>query len=121
MTYTSFRSLEGRTLRRVYQGEHWGNDAIFFEIEDDEIYAMYHSQECCESVYIESITGDLTDLVDSPILVATEETSVVGGYATDGREEWTFYKLATNRGWVDIRWNGRSNGYYSVGVNFVRV
>ena len=95
------------------------SDSLTFE-NANEKYVFSHQQDCCESVYIESIVGDLQDLVNTPILITAEST---GDTPADSTAEpydsytWTFYKFATFKGWVDIRWLGESNGYYSEGVD----
>ena len=85
-------------------------------------FEFFHSQDCCESVYIESITGDVADLIGSPILLAEESTSEqtpegFNHFYEPESQTWTFYKLATIKGYVDVRWFGTSNGYYSESVS----
>jgi hypothetical protein len=118
--------LRGKTFTSV-RGE-VGGEQIEFICEDGSIYVMHHQQDCCEAVSIESIVGDLADLVGSPILHAKEATSEEDpeGYKKADNTyrdsfTWTFYKLATIKGWVDIRWLGESNGYYSERVDLTRV
>jgi hypothetical protein len=118
----NFSELQGKTLTKV---EQIGDDRIRFE-EGDKAYELYHSQDCCESVEVESIVGDLADLVGTPILLAEEAESndTPEGYKHDYEPEsqtWTFYKLRTIKGSVDIRWFGSSNGYYSESVEFAEV
>ena len=114
--------LVGKTLVKV---EQVGDQEIFFTTNEGKQYKLYHWQDCCESVTIEDVAGDLADLVGEPILIAEEATSDKNpdGVETDiwGTCTWTFYKFATRKGYVDIRWYGESNGYYSEAVYFMQV
>lgn len=99
-------------------------DSITFTLDTGEKYKMHHYQDCCEFVTIDDINGDLEDLLNSPITMASVVSSnkdVPG--LPEGRESftWTFYKLATVKGYVDIRWYGESNGYYSEHVDFDKI
>ena len=123
--------LVGETLTAVEVNE--GRDEILFKTAGGRTFRMYHEQDCCESVDIEDIAGDLQDLIGSPVLVAEEVSSgdrerdtaaepagwVPGEY--DESYTWTFYKIDTAKGGVTIRWFGSSNGYYSESVRLVEV
>lgn len=103
----------------------FGKDYILFSEKLGPIYQMSHNQDCCESVVIEDIEGNIKDLIDSPILQAEEVTNrddkTLGNEIPDDFFTWTFYKLATVKGYVTIRWLGESNGYYSEDVDiFIR-
>ncbi len=123
MDYKEFSILKGKTLSYIddcgYQ--------IIFKCSDGTIYRQYHSQSCCEDVTVEDICGDLSDLIGSPILEASEES--FSNETPDGAKvpsypdsyTWTFYKLSTIKGSVTIRWLGQSNGYYSERVYFCEV
>ena len=116
-SFKGISELVGKTMVEVTNG----NDIITFVAKTGEIYDMFHEQDCCESVFIDDIVGDLQDLVGSPILLAEEVDGETPGDFDDKYCEsytWTFYKLATVKGYVDIRWFGSSNGYYSEGVSF---
>jgi hypothetical protein len=100
-------------------------DRIIFEANDGSRFLMYHRQYCCEDVSIESVVGDFGDLIGHPILIA-DQSSCEG--PVDGADHyehdshtWTFYKFATIKGYVDIRWHGQSNGYYSEEVDFFEI
>ena len=105
----------GKTFSKVINKENWdktNNDAILFYQGKNLVYALSHWQDCCENVYIESIVGSLKDLQNTPILLA-EEVSSEKSNTPDGSATWTFYKFGTIKGYIDIRFLGESNGYYS--------
>jgi hypothetical protein len=103
-----------------------GDERIEFITSNNEHYLMYHIQDCCEGVYIESIAGDINKLVGKEILLAEEISNdkFIENWKSKLEYEpdsytWTFYKLSTINGNVTIRWLGESNGYYSESVDFV--
>ena len=116
------RELVGKTLKEIRMV---GNDQIVCTTVGGQQYKLYHSQDCCESVMIEDVVGDLADLVGEPTLIAEEATSDKNpGGVTKGYQDsftWTFYKFATRKGSVTIRWYGESNGYYSESVDFEQI
>ena len=120
-----FSDLKGKTLILI-DGLVKGSDFVTFYTKEENIYEMYHDQECFEKVEVEDICGDIQDLLDSPILLAEESTSRENPKGTemewqDDSFTWTFYKLSTFKGDVTIRWYGESNGYYSESVDFIEV
>jgi hypothetical protein len=110
-----FEDLKGMILSDISVLD----DEIYYYTSCGRVFKSYHDQDCCESVYIESFVGDVKDLIGEPILIA-EEVSEIGPSDYES-STWTFYKLATRKGYVDIRWIGVSNGYYSESVYFKEV
>lgn len=128
--HVDISELIGKTMSYVEKTnslDFSNNEAIIFTVEDGQKYAMTHFQDCCESVWVEDIDNDLSVLVGSPILVANEtyrdgeEEKDLSGPYNEGSSTWTFYKLATLKGWVTIRWYGTSNGYYSETAHLVKI
>lgn len=116
MSFTNFSEMVGKTMVSVVKRDFDGDELVFTCTGGKE-YIFYHCQDCCESVGIEEVIGDLSDLVGSPILMA-EEVSCDSKETDWGDETWTFYKFSTLKGYVTVRWVGNSNGYYSTSVDF---
>jgi len=117
--YNKFEELQGKVLKDCIATE----DEVIFTILNGEKYKLYHSQNCCESVFIESVEGHIHDLIGHEILMAEEISNVDEPPLEDSNDSytWTFYKLATIKGYVTIRFFGTSNGYYSERVDFCKL
>lgn len=113
--------IRGKTFTKVYVTD--DKSELIFE-NDEFKFTFYHEEDCCECVQVEDIVGDLDDLVGRPIdIVEVSQYEKVTPEGVTPPEHpdsftWTFYKFATIKGWVDVRWLGESNGYYSESVDF---
>ena len=98
----------------------WAYSDMYFQIlTDDCIYIFYHEYDCCESVWLTQVDGIGDKLIGSRIVIAevvTDGKSVAGGSIT-----WSFYKIGTNKGMIDFRFQGESNGYYSETVDLIKI
>ena len=113
---SSISELQGKTIVDITQHEDY---ELIFKTACGSTYRMCHYQDCCEDVRIEEIVGNLADLINIPIMMA-EEVSQEDENASESAT-WTFYKLATVKGYVTIRWYGESNGYYSEEASFEKI
>lgn len=123
--YLDAAVLRGKTLTAISQ---IGNDRIEISTDDGKRYALFHSQDCCESVEVHDVAGDLQSLLGSPLTVAREEIGEPGNWPEDVPKPystesftWTSYFFETDTAKVRIRWFGQSNGYYSEGVSMAEV
>lgn len=111
--------LEGRMIEQINISQ----DEIEINLSCGKSFKLYHRQDCCENVYIEDVNGDPQDLVGVELLLAQERSSDAQedlekdkGYCDSAT--WTFYTFRTQKGCLDVRFLGESNGYYSEGVDF---
>ena len=114
MTTCIWTEFIGKTITKIQEVS---IEDLRIEFSDGSRLKMYHEQDCCEEVYLAEIIGDLKDLYDSPITMFEQ----VSEYSEDqwgDTSTWTFYKIATVKGYVTLRWLGTSNGYYSEKVDF---
>lgn len=116
--YVDFDTLVGEIITKIEMSD---ADLLLYTARGD-TYWLHHEQDCCESVWIESIDGNIFDLIGKPVVLA-EDVHNVSDQPLDSSDEswtWTFYKLGTAFDTVTIRWYGVSNGYYSESVECER-
>jgi hypothetical protein len=117
-----FSTLSGLVLEKFEKIKTWDQgdyDKIVIHASGRK-FVMYHESDCCESVTVESITGNVEKAIGETIIDATEnsnkdEPKIEG---TDDSWTWTYYTIRTQSETIVIRWYGSSNGYYSESVDF---
>ena len=118
--------LIGKTLTSITVN--YAFDEITFVCSDGQAFRAYHMQDCCEEVGIYDVEGEVSELIDSPIIEA--ETTVDSenwpndvSYSINSLDSftWTTHFLKAENGkTLMVRWLGVSNGYYSERVHFQR-
>ena len=112
---TDFDYMIGKTIESVI-GLEYQSDEVIITFTDFTHVIFKHYQECCENVYLEDY--ELTGKLEYGVINDAYSTTK---YAEDNDNEelelWTFYNINTNKGTLNLRWYGSSNGYYGVGVN----
>lgn len=76
-------------------------------------YFIHHEQDCCESVYVDSHSGNAEDLFGHEITLAEEDSWQEDGTVTQ-------YVLEAGGHRFEVRWLGQSNGYYSETTSFCK-
>lgn len=116
MTQPTISDMIGMTFISV---ENLADERLVFTSDKGWKFTFFHSQDCCEDVSIEDVIGDLNDLAGSPLLQAEEVSSENEPKPQNCNDShtWTFYKFASIKGSVTVRWLGQSNGYYSESVD----
>lgn len=99
------------------------SETVLFYCKDGFIVEMFHYQDCCENVYLESADSidNNDDIYTDCDWCEIEESTKKGDPINkdwDYSNTWTFYKMKTNKGYDTIRWYGTSNGYYSERIDF---
>jgi len=119
------KALIGQTVTAI-EREPSGEALVRLHLSDGSTMAFIHHQDCCENVWLDDIEGRDEDIIGSPITLAEEvsDTPDKARNAGDDYEDesftWTFYRLATVKGYMTLKFYGTSNGYYSESVDFVR-
>jgi len=108
---------------------HWASfDQLIFKSTCGRTFRL--GTDDCSAPELIDIVGDLQDLVGHPLLQAESVQSkakLSNRYKfsrkkadTHTKSMWTYYKFATIKGHVHLRWLGESD-YYSVEVDFVEL
>ncbi len=112
------KDMDGAKISDIKGLEQDSEEVLF--ITDKGSFRFYHNQDCCETVYLEdfNVMGTLKDSTIQELVTKTSDNSKP---KYDESATHTFYTLRTDKGYLDLRFNGESNGYYSEIACFEKV
>lgn len=123
--FKKFKNIIGKTVYKIdglekdsFDVTFYCTDGSVFKMCPEDISFLYGND--CETT-ITDVCGNPNDLLDSPIIIAKESSNRNIKSKWGDEMVWTFYTFATKKGYVDVRWFGEHNGYYSADVKFFEV
>lgn len=106
------KELIGKKFDKVIRND----DSLVFISKDGTSYSLHHEQDCCESVWLEDVVGDIEKHLPGNVILNAYES------ISDGEDDercsdfsctWSFFTIRTAYDTFTIRFFGHSNGYYS--------
>ena len=116
----TFDDLLGKTIWGVVLDHDSAGEVceIIFRFDDFSTLHLYDAEmgsgNDCE-VRLIDVEGKISDLIGRPLRLAesVSQWSDESFPQDKSWNTWTFYRFATDKEFVTLRWGGRSNGYYS--------
>ena len=113
-----YTKLIGKTIKSI-TGLSESSEVVIINFTDGSLITQTHDQDCCETVQVEQVDGPVAKHIGAKFYGLDEKEignyeQVVNGYDSLTA---TFYTLKTSAGYLDWRWYGESNGYYSESVD----
>jgi len=117
-------SKEELFMRRIssIEGLEKDSEKVVIKFEDGAYIEQFHTHDCCEIVIVEQVDGNVEKHIGATILELNEKVLGLDELSQDQLPEYcesltaTFYTMKTSKGYLDWRWYGESNGYYSEDV-----
>lgn len=118
---TIFRELIGKRINGIFTGnDRW---TLAFRDTEGKWYRYDTANDCCNSVFINHITGvecvhstgDVFDLMRGALVIGAEDKGWGDNRSDqDGYEviQDGFWTIRTDRGYIDIEVRNEHNGYY---------
>ena len=107
------------------KGLEQGSSEVLIVFTDGSVLEQIHHQDCCECVEVEQVDGDIGRHIGAKCIGIDTRVVELGDEGFKGNSDYyesataTFYTLTTSKGYLDWRWVGESNGYYSEDVSMV--
>jgi hypothetical protein len=103
-----FKTIKSITLEQ-------DTEEVLITFTDGSSIRQFHEQDCCENVWVSQVDGMVQRHIGAELYSIEEKEEF------DDSDEyesctWTFYSMKTSKGYLDWRWQGVSNGYYSESV-----